>query len=152
MLGNSHIKEKLGVAWSRQALLHDCYLTRGPWQDNFYDKVSISAQLSHWGLGFISQRANEFIIEILWKLLFALIMILMVQSGHQFALVTTDELSWYVQIRDVPFMSQVKAIWIIISQVGATWIFFARFGSLAHEFFVKWVLHHTYVHQWTKSS
>ena len=45
----------------------------------------------------ILQRVYELITEILCKFTFALMTILIIQSGHKFALVTTAELLWHVQ-------------------------------------------------------
>ena len=65
---------------------------------------------------------------------FAVIMILIIQSGHKFAYVTKAELSWHVQIYDLFQLFvffRVKAIWML-----------TRFGLRAHKPFVKWCPEH----------
>ena len=51
--------------------------------------------------GHVSWMIDELIIEILWKLFLLLTLILMIQSGHKLAHVTTAELSWHVQNCDI---------------------------------------------------
>ena len=65
-------------------------------------------------LGPISQRGYEWAIEVL-KLFWGLILIIMLQSGHNFVQVTTAKLSWHVQ--------KCNTIWYMLFYYNRT-IFF----------------------------
>ena len=54
--------------------------------------------------GPISQIVDELITEISCEILFVLIIFLMIRSGHNFAHVTTAELSWHVQNCDMTWL------------------------------------------------
>ena len=69
------------------------------------------------------------------KILFALILIFMIQSSHNFAHATTAGLSWHVQNYDLigsVFFMEELLVFILL-------FFFRKFGIWAHKLFVKWV-------------
>ena len=67
------------------------------------------------------------------KFLFAVIVILMMWSGYNFALATTAKLSWHVQNCE------------LFASLLFTWkqlVYFTRFGLWAHKQFVEWASGH----------
>ena len=55
----------------------------------------------HMHLRHVSRMGYDLMIEILWKIIFVLIIVLMIQTGRKFAHVMTAQLSWHVQICDL---------------------------------------------------
>ena len=75
----------------------------------------------------------------LMQIIIVVIMIMIIQSGHNFAHVTTAQLLWHVQ--------KLWPDWIIIFKVRTACIF-TRFGIWAHTHFMKWLWCHQQGQQW----